>query len=582
MIKTICIENVKGFGARQCFELNIIPNKPSILVAPNGFGKSSLTAAFNALNSNRMVLHKDHFHQDDETNLPSLSIEFKKDDGTFETLVANSSSNQLGNIFDVFVINSKVEAKASARKIRGSTIAIPSMEIAPIILVNTIPEKTKITYLYSQICTAFGTNGKILPNITTVFKDKVFVSLLSQQYTTLDRTNNIGEQTVFNEIISDINSLQGTANELKSWIESNKLVNLQTLQYFSSLAQLILNYRNFTYSEVESYLVAYQISKIYLEATENFKKACKYNQYEIEKAAYVNIFSFFNATWKDVKPQEKDNSLVLVIPKAKYISNGQRDVLTFIALLQQAKNKFSKNNCILIIDEVFDYLDDANLIAVQYYITQFIDKLKDEGKKFYPLILTHLNPYYFHSYAFSEKNKKVYFLKTSTIITDMNMKKLIEKREEALIKNDVAKYFLHYHNQVINIRDNFRTLLLKETWGDINVFNIFVEGEVAKYLQELAYCPFSVCIALRKKIEEKIYLQLDTDDLKNQFIEKHGTPNKLDFAEINGIIIPEIYYLLGVVYNEVAHLKNYVQNNSPLINKLENMTIKTMIKKVFE
>jgi hypothetical protein len=101
-------------------------------------------------------------------------------------------------------------------------------------------------------------------------------------------------------------------------------------------------------------------------------------------------------------------------------------------------------------------------------------------------------------------------------------------------------------------------------------------------LQELAYCPFSVCIALRKKIEEKIYLQLDIDDLKNQFIEKHGTPNKLDFAEINGIIIPEIYYLLGVVYNEVAHLKNYVQNNSPLINKLENMTIKSMIKKVFE
>lgn len=50
----------------------------------------------------------------------------------------------------------------------------------------------------------FGTNGKISPNITTVFKDKVFVSLLSQQYTTLDRTNNIGEQTVFNEIISVI------------------------------------------------------------------------------------------------------------------------------------------------------------------------------------------------------------------------------------------------------------------------------------------------------------------------------------------------------------------------------------------
>ena len=85
----------------------------------------------------------------------------------------------------------------------------------------------------------------------------------------------------------------------------------------------------------------------------------------------------------------------------------------------------------------------------------------------------------------------------------MNMRKFIEKREEASIKENVAKYFLHYHDQAINIRDNFRTLLLKETWGDVNVFNTFVDGEVTKYLQEQAYCPFSVCIALRKKIEEK-------------------------------------------------------------------------------
>lgn len=49
----------------------------------------------------------------------------------------------------------------------------------------------------------------------------------------------------------------------------------------------------------------------------------------------------------------------------------------------------------------------------------------------------------------------------------------------------------------------------------------------------------------------------------------HGTTKKLDFAENNYITVPEIYYLLGVIYNEVAHLKNYVQNNSPLINKLE-------------
>ena len=54
MIKKICIENVKGFGIRKCFDLNIYPNKPNILVAPNGFGKSSLTTAFNSLNNNKI------------------------------------------------------------------------------------------------------------------------------------------------------------------------------------------------------------------------------------------------------------------------------------------------------------------------------------------------------------------------------------------------------------------------------------------------------------------------------------------------------------------------------------------------
>lgn len=38
-IESIEIENVKGIKKRK-FDLNIIPNKPSLLVAPNGFGKT--------------------------------------------------------------------------------------------------------------------------------------------------------------------------------------------------------------------------------------------------------------------------------------------------------------------------------------------------------------------------------------------------------------------------------------------------------------------------------------------------------------------------------------------------------------
>ena len=50
MITNIKIENIKGFGTtNNSFDLEIKPRKVNILVAPNGFGKSSITAAFNSL-----------------------------------------------------------------------------------------------------------------------------------------------------------------------------------------------------------------------------------------------------------------------------------------------------------------------------------------------------------------------------------------------------------------------------------------------------------------------------------------------------------------------------------------------------
>jgi len=40
-LESIKIENIKGIGNKQ-FMVNLFPNKPSIFVAPNGFGKSYL------------------------------------------------------------------------------------------------------------------------------------------------------------------------------------------------------------------------------------------------------------------------------------------------------------------------------------------------------------------------------------------------------------------------------------------------------------------------------------------------------------------------------------------------------------
>ncbi len=53
-IKTIEITNVKGIGNKS-FILDLLPNKPNLLVAPNGFGKSSFSIGFNSPTGSRII-----------------------------------------------------------------------------------------------------------------------------------------------------------------------------------------------------------------------------------------------------------------------------------------------------------------------------------------------------------------------------------------------------------------------------------------------------------------------------------------------------------------------------------------------
>lgn len=63
-------------------------------------------------------------------------------------------------------------------------------------------------------------------------------------------------------------------------------------------------------------------------------------------------------------------------------------------------------------------------------------------------------------------------------------------------------------------------------------------------------------------------------------MDKNGTKEKLNFAYSIGIDIPEIYYLLGLIYNTSLHLKQGQDITKPLAMKLDNLTIKNMIKEV--
>lgn len=84
-ITTIEIRNVKGIDSHK-YDLRLMPNKPNLLVAPNGFGKSSFATAFASMNSKRMDLSKNDCYQCNDANLPKLLLTVEDDSKNTTTL----------------------------------------------------------------------------------------------------------------------------------------------------------------------------------------------------------------------------------------------------------------------------------------------------------------------------------------------------------------------------------------------------------------------------------------------------------------------------------------------------------------
>lgn len=580
-IKRITIENIKGIE-KERFDLDIIPNMPSLLVAPNGFGKSSFAAAFSSLRTNKISLHESHCHRGDTTRLPSLIVEYEDASGTPHSLRADAGVNEIGQHFDVFVVNNQIHAKGTRRTFGGHTNVSAAMSIQPVVLVDTVPPKVQFGYSWTAQKALCGTNGKILPSLTDLLANTPVVAKLSGMYETLDRAIRPTAQATVQAFRMALGSQSGTAAQLRAWMANNSLGGLDTLEPLKDVAE-VLSSTGSCSAGPEAYLAALQIVELYKQDKAVFKKACKYSNYQLEREEYTTDLAAFNTTWCDICPRERDGALIVEFPPAHHISNGQRDVLSFIALLHRARRKLSKDNAILIIDEVFDYLDDANLVAAQYYVTQFIDTFRSKGRRIYPLILTHLNPIWFRNYAFSKQ--KVYFLDKRSIKPNASFLKLLQFRADPKTlkqaKDDVSRYLLHYHPSTTSRREDFKVYGLKETWGEPSIFDQFVESEIEKYRNDQTdYDPLAVCCAVRRRIEKLAYDELRPEH-RPGFLDTHKTKEKLEYAEGIGSSVPEYYYLLGLVYNAGLHWKNNQDIISPIAAKLENVTIAHMIKRLW-
>ncbi|MGI0506605.1 hypothetical protein ABY44_26535 [Burkholderia sp. ZZQ-2] len=574
-ILRIKVENVKGAKIRD-IEAEILPNKPSLLVAPNGFGKSSITAAFASLNQARLKLEDDHLHEASKANKPVLTIELKDVAGQISVLTADETKNDISKVLDVYVINSRLKAKAVKNNIGGFTTASASLKINEIVLVDKIPPTVHFSYGIAENRKAFGKNGKFLIGIDCVLNNIAAIDAISDEFATLSKFSGVKIQEKLECIREEINAQDGDASAIRAWVKVNCEAKINEISCLSQIADIVTHHVPEIKERVDSLFSAYQLCILYAKDPKDFKNACTYAQYVRDKEVYSQLISSFDTTWKKVKPKEHKGALIVDFPNALHISNGQRDSLTFAAMIQRIRGKIGKHNCILIIDEIFDYLDDGNLTAAQYYISNLIDDMKKDGRRIYPIIFTHLNPIYFKNYAFQDQ--KVHFIDKRNPVINEHLKKLIVNRDKESIKAGVERHHLHFDPSQVDLQNEFADLGLKESWGKSEKFHAFIVEEWGKYDRgDDQYDPFAVCCYVRVKIEEISYNKIVDADSKEKFLNTNGTRKKLDFAISIGICIPEAAFLLGVIYNEGLHLKPHVDNSSPIVAKLENLVIRKMI-----
>lgn len=576
-ITNITVKNIKGFSDRDnSIDVDIKSGKINILVAPNGYGKSSITAAFKSLTKSKIKVEKEDIYKENEQLESSLSI---TENGSIYT--ADPNKNELANHFKVAVINSRLVAKATGRNMGTFHSVQGYLGINDFEIKHKIPTNCDISYSITNIRSTFGNNGKVLPNISSLLENNAFLSQLDDIYSDLDRQSAKKRQDNINEIIQIINGLHGTVENIINNFNVRSLDMLTQDSSYNNVVELIKKHIDVT-TEPELFLYFYQIQKIYLSDKQKVKAKVQRAKYELFKQAFDNNLAIIGKTWKDIHTMEHKGSLIIKMPNATNISYGQRDVLTLSIELLKIKSEI-KDGCklILIIDEVFDYLDPVNMTIVQYYFSQLVKEYKDKCT-LYPIIMTHLSPDYFNNYTFSPKRMNIVYLQKDKILPNANVKKLLSQRGEDTIADDVSKFLLHYNEGEINQRESFKQLKLAETWGEGTTFLEHLINEINKYLRKDAdYDPYSVCIALRIKIEKSVYEQLPTEDEKEKFIQIHGTKAKLEFAENILGELPDIYFILGVIYNDAGHLKDE-NSEKPVVYRLKNLIILDMISEIFE
>lgn len=584
MITQFKITNIKGFGdIDNILDVELDSSKINIVVAPNGFGKTSLTMAFNSVQTNnrRLIVEDGNKYK---KNKELQSIFQMVEDG--HTYTSNQTVNEIATNFNCQVISSLLSADTTSKKFGSFTHTNAYLNIDSVELCK-VKSKPNNLYKVTDIRREFGVKGKVLGNINSCLDNMGFMSKLANYYDVFQRF----EASIRSKIITDI---ENYANAQTASIESiRKAVDLSKLksdEYYIRFADHLSSFAS-GLTDWDMFSIFYQIRFLYKNKREQLRQQREALEYNNFRSKLDQNLKDFNSSWKEnLKSEVHGDTLQVKFPHADELSNGQRDILSFVVQLMNVRSKLknTKKN-IVVIDEIFDYMDDANLITAQYYLTQY---LKLNKGNLYVIILSHLDPTYFKSYIFSKNTIKVCYLNRQALSLSNEMKAFLsfrntldkKKVDEKALYNDVSNYFFHYNPAQVDLTSKVHSHIsnLPTNWFKGNNLKVYILGELNKYLSGVSnYDPYSVCLAIRLRVEKVAYEKLLDQINRDEFLNINKTKDKLQYVEDCGLMIPDSYYVMGSIYNDAEHLIDPSKDKN-CIYKLYHRVIKKIVARFFE
>ena len=594
-IQNIEIKNIKGFDHTGKFiPLCLKSGKINLLIAPNGWGKSSMVAAFNYLQNDSLLVPKNLKNRNHVDEGCSLTLDI---DGRAYT--ADETKNEIASVLSCQVIHCDTFVRTTTRRVGEARIPDGYLAIQSIDIPYKVKAKKFPNYSIQKIREEFGANGKILINRKRLFSDVNFWQKFTDEVKdALKRMQGKHRKELLNKLIISIRHLTGNAGAIRKRImEKGILDELKADDNYKFIINTL--YPN-PVSEYDEFDFFYQMNQLYINDWKEIKEAIAYAEFVSDKHKFTESIKAVNTTWDDmIVPKEtKNGKLRVEFPHADQISNGQRDILTFTIRLMAFTVAMKKDKkYLLLIDEIFDYLDDANMIAAQYYLSKIIKYAKEMDRVELIIgVFTHLNPEHFRSFVFNKKILNVQYIGEVTPHSSANIKAFISLRQ-GLDRNDakqknlydkLSTYYFHYNPDLTDLHEAARDYLprhdFKTTWlkGDELLKHLL--GELNKYLsKDEVYDPYAVCMAIRIGLEKRIYDKLE-DEQRKLFLEKHDTKSKIAYAENEHIYVPENIQMLSVIFNEAAHLhkkENLEVQEKPIVYKLKHPVIRHIVEHVF-